>query len=243
VFVKALGEGVFELGLKDVKNRNKLTREMCSDLMAVLSQTAEEPALKVLVLTGAKDIFCAGAALAVLREVCVEKKDIKDLLLPAQIIGFPMPVVAALEGSAVGGGLMLALCCDILIAAEERRFGLNFTTLGFTPGMGATQLVPAVAGHYFATEMLLTGKLYKGRELRGRGLFNAVVPSEQVREVALDIAFRIAERPRHVIAMVKSTLALTRARALEDALSREQLLHEFCFAHPDTTALIEDQYL
>ena len=65
---------------------------------------------------------------------------------------------------------MLALCADITVASESGRYGVNFTDLEFTPGMGATALLPALAGHGFASEMMLTAKLYKGRELAGRGL-------------------------------------------------------------------------
>lgn len=138
---------------------------------------------------------------------------------------------------------MLALCCDILVASESSRYGVNFTNMGFTPGMGTTSLLPALVGHHFASEMMLTGKLYKGRELKGRGLFNYVVPAEEVLDVSLDIARRIAEKPRHVIEMLKETLSLPRRQALQEAVSREHLMHKICFSRSDTAAHIESTYL
>jgi polyketide biosynthesis enoyl-CoA hydratase PksI len=242
VVVTTPAEGIFRLALDDVENGNRLSDELCADLIDGLARVAAEPALKVLILTGGHDVFSGGASLATLQHLSAGASSVKDLALPAQLIGFPVPVIAALEGDAVGGGLMLAICCDILVAADNRRFGLNFTTLGFSPGMGATGLVPALVGHGLAMEMFLTGKFYKGRELIGRGLFNAVVPQERVQDVALDYAARIAERPRYVIEMVKATLAAPRLRILNEALEREHVLHQRCFARPDIGATIEHSY-
>lgn len=242
VIAAPLADGIYEIALNDRANGNSLSDELCSDLVAVLDEVAANPALKVAVLTGGPDVFCSGASLDVLRRLTRGAAAVKDLALPAQLIGFPVPVVAALEGDAVGGGLMLAVCCDVLVAAESRRFGLNFTTLGFAPGMGATGLLPALAGHCTALEMLLTGKFYKGRELAHRGLFNAVVPQDRVREVALEFAARVAERPRYVIEMVKGALAQPRLRILQEALAREHLLQQLCFARPEVAAVIEETY-
>lgn len=242
VLVTMPADGVFRVALDDAHNGNRLSEELCSDLMDALARVAVDPALKVVILTGGHEVFCGGASLATLQRLSAGATTVKDLALPEQLTGFPVPVIAALEGDAVGGGLMLAVCCDILVAADSRRFGLNFTTLGFSPGMGATRLVPALVGHGMAMEMLLTGKFYKGRELIGRGLFNAVVPQEQVQDVALDYAVRIAERPRYVIEMVKTALAEPRLRILKDALDREQVLHQLCFARPEITATIEQSY-
>nr|AGH69804.1 enoyl-CoA hydratase [Nostoc sp. 'Peltigera membranacea cyanobiont'] len=140
-------------------------------------------------------------------------------------------------------GLMLGLCCDILVAAQSSRYGMVFTNMGLTPGLGMTSLLPALVGYHFASEMIVTGKLYKGRELKERGLFNYVVPVQQVMDVALDIARRIVEKPRYVIEMIKETLSLPRRQAFQDAMSREYLMYKICFTHPDTSALIEANYL
>ena len=242
LLVTTPAEGVFRLSLEDSQNGNHLTEELCADLMDALARLAVDPALKVLVLTGGREVFSAGASLSTLTRGSGGATMIRKLGLPERLVGFPVPVIAALEGDAIGGGLMLAVCCDMLVAAENRRFGLNFTTLGFSPGMGATRLVPALVGHGVAMEMLLSGKFYKGRELVGRGLFNAVVPQEQVLDVALDQAMRIAERPRYVIEMVKAALAEPRLRILADALEREHALHQLCFARPEIAATIEDSY-
>ena len=243
VSVTCVEEGIFQLKLNDVENQNRLSDELVDDVLAALALLRVEATLKVLILAGREQIFCAGATLEALYQLSQGKKEAKELSLPNELLSFPVPVIGALQGAAVGGGLTLALCCDMLVAAESRRYGVNFTNMGFTPGLGTTKLLPALVGHHFASEMMLSGKLYKGRELKGRGLFNYIAKADTVMPVALDLARRIAEKPRYVIEMLKETLSLARRQALAEATSREHLMHEICFAHPETIALIEATYI
>lgn len=243
ILLTNLEDGIFQLTMDDPETENRLSEELCNEFMISLTRLATEPSLKVLIVSGRSDVFCAGATLNVIKQVASGNADVKDLSLPDRLLSFPVPIIAALQGHAVGGGVALALYCDILIASETSRYGVNFTTLGFTPGMGVLSVLPALVGHHFASEMILTGKLYKGRELKGRGLFNYIVPSEEVSTLALDMARRIAEKPRHVLDMVKDTLSLPRRQALQAALSREHLMHKICFGVPNTLAHIEAAYL
>jgi polyketide biosynthesis enoyl-CoA hydratase PksI len=236
-------EGVFLLRIDDAARNNRLSEELCGEWMAALRALAAEPTLKVLLLAGRRDVFCAGATREVLREIAAGRREVKDLEMPALLLGFPVPIVAALEGHAVGGGLAVALCCDVLVASKSSRYGVNFTELGFTPGMGTMGLLPAAVGHHFAAEMILTGKLFKGEELRGRGLFNHVVDGDRVFETASAIAARMADRPRRVLELVKGAMALPRRRALLEATSSEALMHRACFAREETLSIIESNYL
>lgn len=244
VFVKSLEGGIFLIDINDPDNENRLNEELFFELMAALKNVSLEPTSKVVIVTGRPDVFCAGGSLDFLRKLARGEAQEQDLFaLPNEILSFPVPVIGALQGHAVGGGLMLAVCCDILVASESSRYGVNFTNMGFTPGMGTTSLLPALVGHHFASEMIFTGKLYKGRELKERGLFNYVVPAQEVLDVALDIARRIAEKPRHVLEMLKETLSLPRRQALQEAMFREHLMHKICFSRADTAAHIEAAYL
>jgi polyketide biosynthesis enoyl-CoA hydratase PksI len=91
--------------------------------------------------------------------------------------------------------------------------------------------------------MIFTGKYYKGGELAGRGLFNAVVPSADVFGKAFELAERIAEKPRYVLELLKDTLAMPKRLALRDAASREPMMHKICFDHPDIAATLTETYL
>lgn len=240
----SLDNGVYELQIDDPEHENRIDVDFGDEIVNALEELAAEPALKVLLLTGRPDVFCAGGRLEFLVELATGRAQERSLFrLPFGVLSFPLPIVAALEGHAVGGGFMLAVYCDVLVAAESSRYGVNFTGMGFTPGVGTVSLLPAVMGHHFASEMILTAKAYKGRELAGRGLFNRVVPKSEVRTVALDLARSMAEKPRHVLGMMKDALALPRRQALLGGMHQEHLMHEICFGRADTKAMIESTYL
>jgi polyketide biosynthesis enoyl-CoA hydratase PksI len=236
-----LEPGIAELTLDDPEHQNRLSDQLCDELLAALAALAPRPELKVLVLRGRPDVFCAGATMAALERVLSGRLHVKDLLLTRPMLEFPVPIVGALEGHAVGGGLVLAVCCDIVVAARERRYSANFAELGFTPAMGTTTLLPAAVGSGQAAEMMLTARYYRGSELDR--LFNYVVPADEVLETALGLAQRIAEKPRLALELSKDSLALPRRLRLAAAMSREHLMHQVCFAQPDVADIVAATYL
>ncbi|ACY13736.1 polyketide synthase [Haliangium ochraceum] len=238
-----LEAGIYSLRMDDPVRENRLTDTVVDGLMEHLRELAHEPDLRVLLLRGRAEVFSAGGTAELLREVTQGRRVVKDLLLPDMMLGFPLPVVGVLEGHAVGGGLALALCCDITVAARESRYSANFADMGFTPGMGTMGLLPALVGHGLALEMMASAKYYKGRELAGRGLFTHVTPRAEVMDTALDIARRMAEKPRHVLALIKETLAVPRRQTLSATMSREHLMHQLCFGHPETERLVAENYI
>lgn len=241
-----LGHGVRQLQMGEPDDGNPLTEASTAEFMDVLDRVAAAPDAKVILLTGGREVFSRGASLGSLRRLATGETELKrhyEWAHPLRLLECPLPIVAAVEGHAVGGGLMLALCCDMVVACEASRYGLNFTSLGFTPGMGTTRLIPALVGHGLAMEMILTGKYYKGRELVNRGLFNAVLPRDKVHGAAVDLAHRIAERPKHVIEMIKRSLVDVRLRAFREAALQEPLMQRICFDHPETLSMIEANYL
>lgn len=242
VTVKQIESEIFVLTMDSPETENGLSQEMTAALTKSLDTLEDEPELKVLVICGLPKVFSSGATLETLDQIAAGDVAVKDLALPARLLSFPMPVIAALQGPAVGGGLALALYCDITVAALERRYGFNFTALGFTPGMGTTALVPALIGHSPAGEMLLTGKYYTGQELQRWNLFTHVVPAGEVYSQALDLALRLGEKPRHVLALTKAALVLPRRQALQDSLAREDLMHQICFSHPETLVRIKEMF-
>ncbi len=244
ILVTCVEEGIFQLKIDDPENENRLSEELFSEFIGTLANLATESTLKVLMLVGNQDVFCAGASLEFLEKLAAGKANEKNLfVLPNQMLNFPVPIIGALQGHAVGGGLTLALCCDSLVASQSSRYGMNYTNMGFTPGMGTTSILPVLVGHHFASEMIFTGKLYKGKELKDRGLFNYVVPADEVMDLALDLARRMAEKPRHILEMLKDILSLPRRQALQEAVSREHLMHKICFGYSETASLIEATYL
>ncbi|HZN17325.1 MAG TPA: polyketide synthase [Micromonosporaceae bacterium] len=240
----AVEPGIVQLAICDPDRENRLSYELVDQMMDALDELAPDPSNKVLLVTGTKETWCAGGTLRMLKEMASGDYDERRLLaLSDRLLRFPVPVIAALEGHAVGGGLALALCCDILVAAENRRYGVNSASMGFIPAMGLTTLLPAAVGHHLASEMIFTGKYYKGSELARRRLFNTVVPSDEVLEKALDSAQRIAEKPRYVLELLKDALALPKRHALQDAIAREPVMNQVCFNRPDIEKVLEETYL
>lgn len=236
--------GIVQLAITDPDRENRLSYELVDQMMAALAELAPDQSIKVLLVTGTKEIWCAGGTLRMLKEMATGEYDERRLLtLADHLLSFPVPVIGALEGHAIGGGLALALCCDLLVAAENSRYSVNSANMGFTPAMGLTVLLPAAVGHHVASEMIFTGKYYKGRELAQRRLFNAVVPGDEVLDKALELAERIAEKPRYVLELLKDTLALPKRHALQDAASREPMMHKICFNHPDIATTLDETYL
>jgi len=242
VTVTWVEDGVALVRMDDPEQRNLLTDRLLDELMAALRELSADAKIKAVILCGRRDVFCGGGSLEMLRDVAAGATHAKDILLPAMLVEFPVPIIAALEGPAVGAGLAVALWCDIVVASEHARYGANFTSMGFTPGLGITSLLPALVGYGFASEMMMTAKLYKGRELVDRQLFTHVVPEGKVLELALDIARRIAERPRHVLTMLKAEIALPRRGMLTNAMPREHVMHQVCFSRPEARALLEEGY-
>ncbi len=188
--------GIFQLAMDDAEGNNRLGDELKQEIINGLDALGREPSLKVVLLTGRKDVFCAGGSLDLIKGLVTGETQASDCYeLQEKMLALKAPIVGALEGHAVGGGLVVALCCDVLVAAEERRYSTNFAEMGFTPGAGATTLLPLAVGHHFASEMLMTARHYKGKELKHRGIFNDVVPASDVVPVALDLCRRMATKP------------------------------------------------
>jgi E-phenylitaconyl-CoA hydratase len=155
-----------------------------------------------------------------------------DLLNGAE---FWKPIIAAINGFALGQGMMLALACDIRIAAETASFGLPEVKYGFPPGSGATQRIPRVIPVGMALEMLMTGDRISAQEAYHWGLVNRVVPPGELRSAAIEIAQRIARNPPLAVRSVKELVMRGREMTLEHGLRLEALLHHVAAETDDAT--------
>lgn len=234
---------VAEIKINYPKTQNRFDDFLVTALFEAFDTLSTNQNLKAVILSGQPQVFCAGASRDALENVGSKRVLMKDLELPERIMTFPVPVIAAMQGHAVGGGLVLGICCDLSVASDSSRYGFNFTNMGFTPGMGATILSSQLTGSNFAAELLISGKLYKGRELRERGLFNRVVPASKVAENAFEFAWRMVDKPRYVLEMLKESLNLTRLQELQAARQQENLMHQICFNQPETLNDIKESYL
>ena len=232
------GEGMAVLRMHDASNGNGLSKDMVGLLDSLLSDAAHRKDIKALILAGLPDYFSSGATQEVLLELAQSRIEPEDLILPRRILDIPVPTIAAMEGHALGGGLALGICCDIVLIARESRYGCPFMNFGFTPGMGTTRLLEHIVSPAIAHEMLFTGQPFKGSRFEGCSGFNYVVPRREVLPKAVDIATRIAEKPRSSLALLKENLASTRRRIYEGALKAEAEMHRQTFADPEVITRI-----
>jgi len=206
---------------------NALNMETMRELRQVMTEFRDDPELWVGIITGAGEkAFCGGA-------------DIKDTLpfmkehgrdpwaMPPSIMrGLEMwkPLVAAINGMALGGGLELALACDIRIAAETARLGTPEVTLGLIPGWGGTQRLPRVIPWCKAAELLLMGKLIDAQEAYRIGLVNKVVPQAEVMATAKEWAQIICKAGPLAVRAAKEAMIRGSAMTLEEGLRLENSL-------------------
>lgn len=229
-------EGVLRIRLRDWPT-NSLSPELVEALLAALGDVEDDADARVLLLCGLPDHFCSGAAREVLESLGEGRMLPTELGLARRILDLDVPVIAACAGAAIGGGLVLATACDIVLLARERRYGFNFLDLGFTPGMGATALAEHVLGSARAHELLYSGEFRLGGQLVSCPGVAAVTPSYEVEIRAMDLALRIASKHRRNLTMLKRVLTLPRRRRLEEAFTMESLMHEISLADMDLDAM------
>lgn len=235
-------QGVLHIRLEDSAGANGLTEALIKGLTEQLA-VARTPATKVVVLSGLPDVFCSGATLELLSQLTRGELNPSELLLPRLLLETPVPVIAAMEGSAVGGGFALALAADLIVLARESRYGFNFMDLGFTPGMGSTRLAEHVLSPAVAHELLYTGEMRKGAAFAGCAGINAVLPRKEVLEHAGNLAARIAEKPREALELLKLTLSSPRRQWFEESRTLESLMHHVTFRRPDLQKQIEAMFV
>ena len=228
------------LSMQDVSEKNTFTDAFVDEFIEVLSSIQSNPPYRAIILTGLPDVFCAGASKEALMSIFEGDVEVKDLTLSELLISIPVPVIAAMEGAALGGGFVVALCCDIVIMNEKKMYGTNFTNMGFSPGMGCTRLLQSLVGEFVANEMMYRGRLMKGREYRDRSLINYILPKHEIMDKALDIALDIVEKPMKTLSVLKYSLTMKKRQALIEARVHEDFMHKITF--PEVKEIIDRMY-
>lgn len=211
---------------------NALDRASLSRLAEVLAEAVADPSLRVLVVTGAGRAFCAGADLD---EVSGSgRDDYLDRLHGAlgALRAFPRPVVGVLNGLTAAGGLELALCCDLLVAAQTARIADGHVTYGLVPGAGGATILPRRIGLQRAKQMLFTGEFEPASTLRDWGLINWVVADDRLDPFVTDLVRRLAGLSPDALRAMK---ALANAATSPDLLAREAAAMRVHLGSPDAT--------
>lgn len=227
--------------MHDEANGNMFTDDLVNGLKAHLQTVAADPNINVVVLTGRGPYFSCGGTredlLAILDgKIEFTAKGMHDLL-----IKHPLPVINAVQGHAMGGGLSFACSGDLAIFGRENVYSASFMKYGFTPGMGSTHYVPAMLGEKLASEMLYTAHTYRGQDLIDRGAPVVVVPKKDVVEAALAKAAHMGDKERNALMLLKNHLTQDAIVRLETVIQRELAMHEKTFRQQ--SALVKERIL
>jgi polyketide biosynthesis enoyl-CoA hydratase PksI len=157
------------------------------------------------------------------------KERFSDTNLYSLALECRIPVISAMQGHGIGGGFVVGLCSDFVILSRESVYTTNFMRYGFTPGMGATYILPKKLGYSLATELLMNAANYRGGELEKRGVPFPVLPREQVMEHAFSLARQLAEKPRVSLITLKDHLVAPLREQLPGVIEQELAMHEQTF--------------
>jgi enoyl-CoA hydratase/carnithine racemase len=219
---------------------NALTVESAAELAAALEAAGADPAVRAVILTGAGAAFSAGGDIQFLQEIPRMPPDrIREVVygtfqrLTRAIRGMPKPVIAAVNGPAIGAGCEIAVAADFRIASEQARFGEVWIRLGCVPALGGMFLLPRIVGLARAAELVLTGEIIDAREALRIGLVSRVVPAPDLGAAARGLAQALAARSPHAIAAAKEALnrGLTSDLGAELRAALEAQLR--CFQTPE----------
>ncbi|HYL10320.1 MAG TPA: enoyl-CoA hydratase-related protein [Candidatus Acidoferrales bacterium] len=220
--------GVLTLTLNRPDRLNALNPELGVALSQAVAQAAHDPAVRVVVLTGAGRAFCAGGDLAAIQDARNRGAvaELEPLLRAGQKMVLTLrtmrqPVIAAVNGAAAGGGMNIALAADIRIAAENAVFGQSFAKVGLFPDYGGTFLLPRLVGESRAAEMFYTGELMDAQTALRMGVVNHVVPANHLAAETRALANKIAQGPPLPIRHAKQVLFGKDRDELERALEFE----------------------
>jgi enoyl-CoA hydratase len=224
-------EGIATIKLNRTKVLNAMNKQLWLDFQVALEDVKSDPEIKALILTGEGRAFSTGADLKESKDRSIE--DYRDYLVELQeatrkIIRFEKPIIAAINGYALGSGYELALACDIRIAAEDAQIGSPEARVTSSVTGGAMRLVQDLIGPGKAKELLFTAEYIDGKEAERIGLVNKAVPLEQLMEEAKEMARKIAKNSSFSIKMIKTGLNMARGEVSLEALMDYEV--EACLA-------------
>jgi enoyl-CoA hydratase len=213
---------------------NALSPQLIGELTQALEELDADGSIRAVVLTGGAKVFAAGADIGDMAERTAVDQLLRDQTGRwTKVTSFSKPLIAAVNGYALGGGCELALMCDLVIAGDSARFGQPEINLGIIPGAGGTQRWPRTAGKYAAMEINLVGRPVSAQRAYQLGIVNRVVPAETTIMVAQELARELAAKPPLAVRMAKEAVNLSLETPLSGGLLGERKNFYFLFSTED----------
>ncbi|MFO7247021.1 MAG: enoyl-CoA hydratase-related protein [Thermaerobacter sp.] len=230
----SVDQGVGLIRLNRPQVLNALNAELMSELVDALSRMDEDDDVRCIVITGNERAFAAGADIGEMAEASLVDMYTRDNLSRwDRVRRIKKPIIAAVNGYALGGGCELAMACDMIIAGEGARFGQPEINIGVIPGAGGTQRLTRAIGKAKAMEWILTGRFVSAHEAERAGLVTRVVPDEAVLDEALALAREIASKPPLAVRLAKDAVLAAFDTTIETGLAYERHNFYMLFATED----------
>jgi enoyl-CoA hydratase/carnithine racemase len=214
-------QGVATLTSDRPEKKNALSGEMFEGLVSQLRRAADDPSVRAVIITGAGNAFTAGADLKYFGDPRFAQPDSPVLTFMQALAAYDKPVIAAVNGIAVGIGVTMLLHCDLVYVADSASFSTPFTALGLVPEFASTLLFPMIAGRVRATEALLLGKPFLAAEAVVMGIANAVLPAAELMPHVQLVARKLAMLPPGSVRESKRLLKQALGPAVQEAILRE----------------------
>ncbi|WP_158895611.1 polyketide synthase [Amycolatopsis anabasis] len=240
VATEVLDGGILLVRMRDEVSRNGFTPGLVGGLAEAFTRAGTDESSRCVVLTGFGNYFATGGTQEDLLAIQEGKAAFtsvngapSDTNLYSLPLDCPIPVVAAMQGHAVGGGLAFGLASDFVVLAEEGIYTASFMKYGFTPGFGSTAVFPDRLGFALGYELLMSARSVRGRELRDRGVPFPVVPRAQVLDRALALARELADKPRLALVTLKDHMVRDLRARMPETVRRELAMHDITFHQPE----------
>jgi enoyl-CoA hydratase len=225
---------VVQLTMNRPKALNALNQEIARELVQHLQTLDADSSVSAFVLTGEGRAFVAGADIKMMEPMKFAEWHQNDLFVDLEKVrSIRKPIIAAVNGFALGGGCELAMLCDIIIASDKAVFGQPEIKLGTIPGLGGTQRLTGLIGKAKAMEWVLTGNQYSAKEAEAAGLVARVVPADDLLKVSIEMAQTIASYSQVTVSIAKDCVNKSLEMSLNDALAYEKRSFHATFATED----------
>jgi len=239
VKLEEINNDIILLTLQDKKGSNTFSKELIRGIIDAFALIENKQKYKVVIITGYDNYFCSGGTKEELFAFYKGEMKFDDFDFYTLPLTCKVPVISAMQGHAIGGGFVFGLYSDFIFLAEESIYTSNFMNYGFTPGMGATYIIPNRFGHILGNEMMFTAQNYRGKVLKERGAPLKVVPKPEVLPEAIKLAKSLAEKPRKSLMILKEHVRNAMLPALREIITKELRMHELTIHEEEVSKRIE----
>ena len=237
-----LENDIVQITMKDEEHYNTFSPELATGLYKCFDTVSQNPNYKVVILTGYGNYFGVGATKEDLIAIHKEEIEINNSELLSLLLNCKIPVISAMQGHGIGGGLVLGLYADFVVLSQESIYSINAMKYGFTPVGAASLIVAKKLGSELGQEMIYTAQDYRGSELAKRGISLPVVPQKDVLNYAQRLANQLAKKPRLSLITLKEHSTMELREKLPGYIQKEVEMFEKTFRQPEVEQRIETIY-